>query len=1275
MKPKKFDFSLGTSDNDRKAGNSENIPIDTMYGSNWPVEMHASDDQRLSSRKQKCLNKSEVMCNEGGNRNKAASDSDSCCGDAQRGENYSDESCVNECCAKKENETEAASDSDSCCGDAQRGENYSDESCVNECCAKKEDETEAASDSDSCCGDAQRGENYSDESCVNECCAKKENETEAASGSDSCCGDAQKDSKFPEKYADKCSIESSSVMIEEIADNYEAEYCKGQLLPGVKVVSGECGGEQPTCGVREMPHCEPGSSNQQTGRGDFCFESRNSILKKRGFRVGRKNIEVSGKAECCNISCVERLASRHEKKMFDANANVGVSSSCSSDDLSGKSFSEHYSETYNRYSSILKNLGCICTYLRSLGKKSCCLPKIRFCSGEDTSIKKKYSHRNSSGRLTTKRAQRDGKKLSNDTADFACSKSCCRKIMNRAVSSAIYERSSNEIPRSVPIEPIREIDHLNLEAGSTGNEHVVLSVSGMTCTGCETKLKRSFASLKYVHNLKTSLILSQAEFDLDLAQASVKDIIRHLSKTTEFKYEQILDHGSTIDVVVPYAAKDFINEEWPQGVTELKIIEKNIVRIYFDAKIIGARDLVNKGWNMPVKLAPPSAHPTVEVGRKHLVRVGCTTAISIMLTIPILVMAWAPHLREKVSTMSASMGLATIIQVLIAGPFYSNALKSLIFSRLIEMDLLIVLSTSAAYIFSIVSFGYFVAGRPLSTEQFFETSSLLVTLIMVGRFVSELARHRAVKSISVRSLQASSAILVDETGNETEIDIRLLQYGDTFKVLPDSRIPTDGTVISGSSEVDEALITGESMPVPKKCQSIVIAGSVNGTSTLFVKLIKLPGNNTISTIATMVDEAKLTKPKIQNIADKIASYFVPTIIVITVITFCVWIGVGISVKKQSRSDAVIQAIIYAITVLIVSCPCAIGLAVPMVFVIASGVAAKRGVIFKSAESIEVAHNTSHVVFDKTGTLTEGKLTVVHEIIRDDRLNSRSLLLGLTEGIKHPVSIAIASYLKEQSVSAENVFNTKAVTGKGVEGTSQSGLKLQGGNCRWLSYSNDVDVRKALDQGYSVFCFSVNGSLTAVYALEDSVRADAASTINLLRQRGISLHILSGDDDGAVRSLAVRLGIERSNVRSHATPAEKGEYIKDIVEGKNFDNSQSKRPVVVFCGDGTNDAVALTQATIGVHINEGSEIAKLAADVVMLKPKLNNIITMITVSRKAMFRVKLNFIWSFTYNLFAILLAAGVFVDFHIPPEYAGLGELVSILPVIFVATLLRCASI
>jgi Cd2+-exporting ATPase len=270
----------------------------------------------------------------------------------------------------------------------------------------------------------------------------------------------------------------------------------------------------------------------------------------------------------------------------------------------------------------------------------------------------------------------------------------------------------------------------------------------------------------------------------------------------------------------------------------------------------------------------------VEAGSKHVRQVGYMTLLSVTLTIPVLVLAWAPLPEKKIAYGSASLALATIVQVIIAGPFYPTALKSLVFSKTIEMDLLIVLSTSAAFIF-VISFGYLVTGHPLSTGQFFETSTLLVTLIMVGRYVSALTRQKAVESVSVRSLQVPTAILMTEDGSdETEIDARLLQYGDVFKVVPDSTVPTDGTVMSGSSELDESMITGESRPVEKHVGSGVIAGSRNGSGTLAVRLTRLPGDNTINTIARMLDEAKLSKPKLQGIADCVASYFVPVVIIL-----------------------------------------------------------------------------------------------------------------------------------------------------------------------------------------------------------------------------------------------------------------------------------------------------------------------------------------------------------------------------------------------------------
>jgi Cu2+-exporting ATPase len=246
----------------------------------------------------------------------------------------------------------------------------------------------------------------------------------------------------------------------------------------------------------------------------------------------------------------------------------------------------------------------------------------------------------------------------------------------------------------------------------------------------------------------------------------------------------------------------------------------------------------------------------------------------------------------------------------------------------------------------------------------------------------------------------------------------------------------------------------------------------------------------------------------------------------------------------------------------------------------------------------------------------------------------------------------------------------------VEGTA-SGLVLRAGNSRWLNLLSDPQVQCILSQGYTAFCFTINDSLAAVFGLEDSLRPDALPTITKLHRRGISVHIISGDDDGAVRSAATQLGIPDTNVRSRCTPADKQAYIQGLLAFPTPKSAaeKSKKPIVIFCGDGTNDAIALAQATIGVHLNEGTDVAKSAADVVLMRPSLAGILTTIAVSKKSVNRIKFNFGWSFVYNLFAILLGAGAFVNVRIPPQFAGLGELVSVLPVVAAAVLLRWSKI
>lgn len=473
------------------------------------------------------------------------------------------------------------------------------------------------------------------------------------------------------------------------------------------------------------------------------------------------------------------------------------------------------------------------------------------------------------------------------------------------------------------------------------------------------------------------------------------------------------------------------------------------------------------------------------------------------------------------------------------------------------------------------------------------------------------------------------------------------------------------------------MLTGESTPVVKQVGSSVIAGSINGSGMLKIRLTRLPGDNTITTIASMVDEAKLSKPRIQDIADKVASYFVPVVVGLTIITFIIWVAIGVAVRQQSGSQATIEAITYAITMLIVSCPCAIGLAVPMVIVIATGVAARHGVVFKSAASIEIAYKTTDVVLDKTGTLTLGRLQVVEEAgFHPDPLKLESLLLGLLGNIKHPVSAAVTTHLSDKGVNQLAIQDAKVVTGKGVEGSWHDTV-LRAGNSSWLGLEAHPLVKSLLSKGLTVTCFTVDGDIAAIYGLQDTLRADASSIISQLQRRNIAIHILSGDDDGAVQSVASQLSIASNNVRSRCSPVDKRAYIEALQAEPSPPQASKKtrKSAIMFVGDGTNDAVALAQATIGVHMSSGTDIAQSAADVVLIRSDLSGILTLLTISEKAMHRVAFNFGWSFFYNLFAVLLGAGAFVNARIPPDFAGLGELVSVLPVIAAAVLLRWSKV
>ncbi|THY24549.1 heavy metal translocatin [Aureobasidium pullulans] len=1052
-------------------------------------------------------------------------------------------------------------------------------------------------------------------------------------------GKVERSVRTPKKQDGCCSSTDNSAQKSDVQTEVKLDDC--------------CASKSNADGINALMHC--GDVKQLFGQDEMV-----NNLSDKGKSAIRLEEVVPPCCEgiasnCCDDTCLDELASRECDKDGCVENVHEIGSTAGFTRRKGFACDNHVKSVRQRWATKLETLGCLCRSLLAMNQGTCCTSSRKQRPTGSTIISRKSSagslqkkvsyNRSISTGGTSGSASQKGQSMGLNKKACCTSKisTACRDeraVLDEALiisPTCTKTRKASCCADKVVSPMIAEA--VDPEHGTSTTEHIVIGISGMTCTGCETKLKRTLGNLP-ISNLKTSLVLGRAEFDLNPIMMSAADIVLHLERTTEFKCTELTTRGSELHVIPESDMKTFMRQDWPEGVTAMEKTSKSTVRICFDAKIVGARHLL-QGLQPSAKLAPQDGDSSLSAGSKHVRHVGLTTLLSAALTIPVLILSWAPLAPRPVVYGSVSLALASLVQIVIAGPFYPNALKALFFSRIVEMDLLIVLSTSAAYIFSVVSFAYILRGNPLSTGEFFETSTLLVTLIMIGRYISALARQKAVESVAMRSLQGSKAIIVTEDPNtEVEIDVRLLHYDDVFKVMPDSRVVTDGVVISGMSETNEAMVTGESKPVEKS-----------------------PGST-----------AKLSKPKLQDIADKVASYFVPVIIALSIITFCIWIAIGIAVRGQSASEATVQAITYAITVLIVSCPCAIGLAVPMVIVIANGVAAERGVVFKSAHVVELGCKITHVIFDKTGTLTKGEPAVVaEEYLTGNPEVVRSQLLGLVSGIKHPVAVAIASHLVENEVDSVQIANVRSVAGKGVEAAVSEDTTIRAGNSRWLNTEAHPRVHYLLSQGYTVFCVAIGGNLCAIFGLQDQPRPEAVTVVRTLQERGTVVSIVSGDDKKAVATTASLLGI--SSFRAQCSPADKRDFLQAIA---NAPANGKKAPITLFVGDGANDGPALAQATIGVHISLASstsdiasDAARAAADAVLLRPSLEGLLLLTAISKAAVRRIAFNFIWGFVYNLFAVLLAAGAFVNVRIPPEYAGLGELVSVVPVVVVAVMLK----
>jgi len=649
--------------------------------------------------------------------------------------------------------------------------------------------------------------------------------------------------------------------------------------------------------------------------------------------------------------------------------------------------------------------------------------------------------------------------------------------------------------------------------------------------------------------------------------------------------------------------------------------------------------------------------------------------------------------------------LVTPVQFGFGTRFYRRAYRSLKHGGA-NMDVLVAMGTSAAYFYSVIFTVLAIAtrGKEGRDQACFETSAMLITFILLGKCLETSAKAKASESISnLLTLQPNTALRcegcwakaqneVDAQGAEVrEVPVADLKRGDVIKVLPGAQIPADGTVIHGSSEVDEAMITGEPLPVLKQEGDRGVGGTINGTGVLWMVVGAVGTDTVLAKIMRVVSDAQLRKPQVQNLADKVSGYFVPAVIALALLTWVTWSVVLVngwlgSTSAVSGVEGQMLAFMFGCAVLVIACPCAMGLATPTAVMVGSGVGASLGILFKGGDVLESASNVDAVIFDKTGTLTTGKLTVARiecwaknggngngEVGAGAKMQEHELLALAASaelGSEHPIGKAICAHAHALGLKLVEPSNFVATLGRGLQ-CVVDGTPLLLGNRQWLAYhghaldsaqENAVAQLEAL--GHTVALVAISGQLAGMLAVSDTLKPEAVSVVRQLEGWGVDLWIVSGDNERTVRHLAAQVGIR--NVLAEVKPTDKQEKVKML---------QAQGRVVAMVGDGVNDAPALAQADVGVAVGSGTDVAIETADVVLIKSSLSDVPVSLHLSKVVMRRIRLNFVWAFGYNIVGIPLAAGVFYPgfgIQLPPMFAGAAMALSSFSVVCSSLLLRC---
>ncbi|CRI07448.1 copper transporter ATPase [Staphylococcus argenteus] len=755
-----------------------------------------------------------------------------------------------------------------------------------------------------------------------------------------------------------------------------------------------------------------------------------------------------------------------------------------------------------------------------------------------------------------------------------------------------------------------------------------LDITGMTCVACSNRIEKKLNKLDDV-NAQVNLTTEKATVEYNPDQHDVQEFIntiQHLGygvavETVELditgmtcaacssRIEKVLNkmdgvQKATVNLTTEQAKVDYYPEE-----TDANQLITRIQKLGYDAAV---KD----------KNKDQASRKTKELQHK-LIKLIISAALSLPLLMLMFVHLFNMHIPSLFMNPWFQFILATPVQFIIGWQFYVGAYKNLRNGGA-NMDVLVAVGTSAAYFYSIYEMLRWLSGVTTQPHLYFETSAVLITLILFGKYLEARAKSQTTNALGeLLSLQAKEARILKD-GNEIMIPLNDVRVGDTLIVKPGEKIPVDGTIIKGMTSIDESMLTGESIPVEKNVEDTVIGSTMNKNGTITMTATKVGGDTALANIIKVVEEAQSSKAPIQRLADIISGYFVPIVVGIALLTFIVWITLV--------TPGIFEpALVASISVLVIACPCALGLATPTSIMVGTGRAAENGILFKGGEFVERTHQIDTIVLDKTGTITNGR-PVVTDYHGDDQ--TLQLLATAEKDSEHPLAEAIVNYAKDKHMQLTETTSFKAVPGHGIEATIEDHHILVGN--RKLMAENDISLPKHISDdltnyeqdGKTAMLIAVNHSLTGIIAVADTVKEHAKDAIKQLHDMGIEVAMLTGDNKNTAQAIAKQVGID--TVIADILPEEKAAQIAKLQQ-------QGKK--VAMVGDGVNDAPALVKADIGIAIGTGTEVAIEAADITILGGDLMLIPKAIYASKATIRNIRQNLFWAFGYNIAGIPIAA------------------------------------